>query len=367
VKRPIPSLEKLGLDLRSREQRLSRRKVLGMLSAVGAGMAMSPRSFAQNAVAGPRIIDTHHHIFPPKFTARNLKRMTDDSPTFPGSFYQNWTPHYSLDQMDQQGVATAIGSITSPGVWFGDHEEGRKNARDCNEYGAKLAQDFPGRFGMWGAIPLPDTEGSLREIEYIYDTLKLDGIGLLTSYDDGKLLGHPSFSPVLEEFNRRKAVIFVHPTISCCGMPIRHLNRVQIDFPTDTTRTITDLIYSGSLLRFPNIRWIFSHGGGTILMLTPRLSGGGLTPEERAATIPNGFEHELQKLYYDIASVALSPIPMAAVLKGIPKEHLLFGSDIPFFTIERIATAVNKFEVSGGDLRMIQRENALQLLPRLRA
>jgi predicted TIM-barrel fold metal-dependent hydrolase len=149
-------------------------------------------------------------------------------------------------------------------------------------------------------------------------------------------------------------------------MPVRHVNRVQIDFPTDTTRTITDLIYSGSLLRFPNIRWIFSHGGGTVLMLTPRLAGGGLTPEERAATIPNGFEHELQKLYYDIASVALSPIPMAAVLKGIPKDHLLFGSDIPFFTIERIATAVNKFDVPGADLRMIQRENALQLLPRLK-
>jgi predicted TIM-barrel fold metal-dependent hydrolase len=219
---------------------------------------------------------------------------------------------------------------------------------------------------MWGAIPLPDTDGSLREIEYIYDTLKLDGIGLLTSYDDGKLLGHPNFAPVFEELNRRKAVIFVHPTVSCCGFPIAHVNRVAIDYPTDTTRTITDLIYSGSLMRFPDIRWIFSHGGGTVLMLTPRLAGAGLTPEQKAATIPNGFERELQKLYYDVASVALSPVPMAAVLKGIPKEHLLFGSDIPFFTIERIATAVNKFEVPASDLRLIQRENALQLLPRLR-
>jgi predicted TIM-barrel fold metal-dependent hydrolase len=180
------------------------------------------------------------------------------------------------------------------------------------------------------------------------------------------LLGHPNFAPVLEELNRRKAVVFVHPTISCCAMPILHVNRVQIDFPTDTTRTITDLIYSGSLIRFPNIRWIFSHAGGTILMLTPRLAGGGLTPEERAATIPNGFEHELQKLYYDVASVALSPIPMAAVFKGIPMNRLLFGSDIPFFTIERLATAVNKFEIPAADLRMIQRENALQLLSRLR-
>jgi 6-methylsalicylate decarboxylase len=366
MKRPFPFLEERGLDRRLDGHCVSRRKVLGMMSAVGVGIAVAPRSFAQNVVAGPRIIDTHHHIFPPAFTARNLKRMTDDSPTFPGSFYTNWTPRYSLEQMDQNGVATAIGSMTSPGIWFGNNEEGRRNARDCNEYGAKLAQDFPGRFGMWGAIPLPDTDGSLREIEFLYDQLKLDGIGLMTSYDDGKMLGHPNFAPVLEELNRRKAVVFVHPTVSCCGLPIAHVNRVAIDYPTDTTRTITDLIYSGSLMRFPNIRWIFSHGGGTVLMLTPRLAGAGLTPEQRAVIIPNGFERELQKLYYDIASVALSPVPMAAVLKGIPKEHLLFGSDIPFFTIERIATAVNKFEVSAGDLRMIQRENALQLLPRLK-
>ncbi len=174
VKRSIAFPEKRGIDLRSEEKNLSRRKILGMLSAAGAGMALS---------------------------------------------YRSWSPRYSLEQMDQNGVATAIGSMTSPGVWFGNNKEGRKNARDCNEYGAKLAQDFPGRFGMWGAIPLPDTDGSLREIEYIYDTLKLDGIGLLTSYDDGKLLGHPNFAPVLEDLNRRKAVIFVHPTVSCCALP----------------------------------------------------------------------------------------------------------------------------------------------------
>ena len=338
--------------------------MLAMLSAAGVGLTLSSISFAQNAAPGPRIVDTHHHIFPPEFTARNLKHMLDDSPTFTGDFYKAWTPHYSLDQMDQNGVATAIGSMTSPGVWFGNNEDGRTNARICNEYGAKMARDYPGRFGMFAAIPLPDTDGSLKEIEYIYDKLQLDGIGLLTSYDNGKLLGHPNFAPVLEELNRRKAVIFVHPTISCCGMPIRHVNRVQIDFPTDTTRTITDLIYSGSLMRFPNIRWIFSHGGGTILMLESRLAGAGLSPEERAATIPNGFDHEVQKLYFDVASVAVSPVAMAAVFEGVPKEHLLFGSDIPFWTIEKLSAAVNKFNISPADLRKIQRENALQLLPK---
>lgn len=214
---------------------------------------------------------------------------------------------------------------------------------------------------------MPDTEGSLREIEHIFDVLKLDGIGLLSSYENGKLLGHPNFAPVMDELNRRKAVVFVHPTVTCCGDPIPRVNITSIEFPTDTTRTITDLIYSGTLLRCPNIRFIFSHGGGTILMLLSRLSGGALTPEERAATIPNGFEHELKKLYYDIASVAVSSTAMASVFDVIPKERILFGSDIPFWTIEKIATAANKFDISASDLRKIQRENALQLVPRFKS
>jgi len=366
MKREPAFLKKQILDPRSQEQSYSRRKILALLSTVGAGMAVSPRSFAQKVGNGPHLIDTHHHIYPPKHTANNLKRIVDDAPAVPSSLYTNWTPRYSLDQMDQNGVATAIASISSPGVWFGNNEEGRRNARDVNEYGAQLAKDYPGRFGMWGAIPLPDTEGSLREIEHVYDVLKLDGIGLLSSYDHGKLLGHPNYAPVMDELNRRKAVVFVHPTVTCCGDPIPRVNITSIEFPTDTTRTITDLVYSGTLLRCPDIRFIFSHGGGTILMLLSRLAGGALTPEERAATIPNGFEHELQKLYYDIASVAVNPTAMQALFNVIPKEHILFGSDIPFWTIEKIATAMNKFDISAGDLRKIQRENALTLVPRFR-
>jgi 6-methylsalicylate decarboxylase len=345
----------------------ARRNFLGMLTAAGAGAAMSPRSFAQQAGGGPRIIDTHHHIYPPKHTANNLKRIVDDAPDVPSTLYTNWTPRYSLDQMDQNGVATAIASVSSPGVWFGNNDQGRRNARDVNEYGAQLVKDYRGRFGMWGAIPLPDTEGSLREIEYIYDVLKLDGIGLLSSYDNGKLLGHPNFKPVMDELNRRKAVVFVHPTVSCCSNPIPNVNIPSIEFPTDTTRTITDLVFSGTLMRCPNIRFIFSHGGGTILMLLSRLSGGNLKPEERAAVIPNGIDREVQKLYYDIASVAVNSTAMLAVFNVIPKDHLLFGSDVPFWTIEKIATAMNKFDISASDLRKIQRENALALVPRFKA
>ncbi len=349
-------------------RRLSRREILATAGAVGAGVALgSAELIAQVPAPSLRIIDTHHHIYPPEYTKRNLDRIVADAPTTNAAFYTGWSPHTSLDQMDQNGVATAIVSVSSPAMWTGNNEEARRNAHECNEYGAQLGRDFPGRFGMWGALPLPDVDGSLREIEHVFDVLKLDGVGLLSSYDGGKLLGHKQFAPVTDELNRRKAVIFVHPTVSCCGHPDPMMSGPPIEFPVDTTRTIVSLIYNGTIARCPDLRFIFSHGGGTTLMLTSRLAGGSLSPEEKAKLIPNGFIGELRKFYYDIASVAISPSAMAAVFSVLPKDHILFGSDIPFWKIETIASAMNKFDVSPSELRGFQRENALRLLPRWRS
>jgi 6-methylsalicylate decarboxylase len=347
---------------------LSRREILAGFGATGAMLALSAReSLAQMPSASPRIIDTHHHIYPPDYTKRNLDRIIADAPQVPGTLYTTWTPRTSLDQMDQNGIATAIASVSSPAMWAGNNEEARRNARECNEYGARLGQDYKGRFGMWGALPLPDVDGALREIEHVYDVLKLDGVGLLTSYDGGKLLGHKQFAPVMDELNRRKAAIFVHPTVSCCGHPDPMMAGPPIEFPVDTTRTIVSLIYTGTIARCPNLRFIFSHGGGTTLMLTSRLAGGNLRPEEKARLIPNGFVGELRKFYYDIASVAVSAPAMAAVFNAFPKDHLLFGSDIPFWKIETIVSGMNQFSITPDELRGIQRENALKLLPRWRA
>lgn len=354
---------------------IRRREVLAMAGAIGAGIGLGYRpSFAQVATEKPRIIDTHQHIYPPEYVKRNLARLVADAPAVPSTLYTNWTPRASLDEMDLNGVATAITSITSPALWSGNDEEARRNARECNEYGAQLGKDFPGRFGMWGALPLPDVDGSLREIEHIFDVLKLDGVGVLTSYDRGKLLGHKQFAPVMDELNRRKAVIFVHPTVSCCSHPDPMMAGPSMEFPFDTTRAIVSLIYSGTIARCPDLRFIFSHGGGVTLMLTSRLAQnrerrglGGVNADDRARFIPNGFVAELQKFYYDLASVAASPPAMAAIFTAIPKDHVLFGTDYPFWKIETIVAAMNQFDVSPSELEGFRRENALRLLPRWRS
>jgi predicted TIM-barrel fold metal-dependent hydrolase len=125
----------------------------------------------------------------------------------------DWTPARSIDDMDKAGVARSVTSITTPGVWFGDRDEARQVARECNDYGAKLMSDFPGRFGLFASLPLPNVDDSLSEIEYARDYLKADGIGVMTSFDN-KWLGDESFNPVMEELDRRKAIVYTHPSVA---------------------------------------------------------------------------------------------------------------------------------------------------------
>jgi predicted TIM-barrel fold metal-dependent hydrolase len=267
--------------------------------------------------------------------------------------------------MDEAGIATAIVSMTSPGVWFDDGADpARTRARVCNEFGAEMTRDHPGRFGMFAAIPLPDIDGSLAEIAYALDTLKLDGIGLLTSYDS-KLLGDPAFAPVFDELHRRKAKVFVHPTMSC-GTLFPGISRPTIEFPTDTARTIASLALTGTMARCPAVTFLFSHGGGVLPSIIQRFGTPvrGMTPEERAQKLPQGLDYELKRQYYDLASVGSSPPGMAAVLKLWPITQLTYGSDAPFGSATGIAEGITKLGLAEGDLKLVQRGNALRLFPR---
>src|SRR5437763_1696230 len=211
-------------SLRTVSQAASNGGTSGFGFAAGPG---SPAALAQSgsstANAGkPHRIDTHHHIAPPKFMEE--MRTLLQPPTLA------WSIEKSIEDMDKAGVATAITSITTPGVWIGDDAQGRRVARDCNDYAARLVIDYPGRFGMFAALPLADVEASLLEIEYGLDVLKADGISVFTSYRD-KWLGDPAFEPVMAELNRRKALVYTHPEAPvCCRNLIPGINEAVIEY-----------------------------------------------------------------------------------------------------------------------------------------
>jgi 6-methylsalicylate decarboxylase len=303
-------------------------------------------------------IDVHHHLSPPAYIAeldQHRIRLTRET--------RNWTPAQSIELMDAGGVEVALTSITTPGLWFGDAAQSRKLARACNDYAARLVSDYPARFGTFVNLPLPDIDGSLREIEYGLDVLKADGVVLFTSYGD-KWLGDPTFDPVFEELNRRKAVVYTHPTTAtCCTNLLPAINDSLIEYGTDTTRALTQMIFSGRAGRFADIRLIWSHGGGAMPFLIVRFMRMSRAPDF-ARHLPQGFLHEARRFYYDTAAV-YGTGPMQALRQVVPAERIVFGTDVPWGNPAEIARHLIACGVFNADeLRKIDRENALEILPK---
>lgn len=323
----------------------------------------------QSGQPQPHRIDVHHHIMPPRYVAveRVHEGMTRAIGAILGAaaardIVDGWTAGRAVEEMDRNGISTSLPSIGSFGTSFGDVEQGRRLAREWNEDAAQLGKDHPGRFGLFATLPLTDVEGSLAEIEYALDILNADGFGLITSYGTN-WLGDPPFTPVLEELNRRKAIIFVHPTAPVCSCIMASVAPFLIETPTDTTRTITNLILTGTLLRFPDIQFIFCHAGGTITAVAGRIGGFLDRRTDVAEIVPHGFATELGKLYYDTAGAA-DPSAMAALMKLVPTTHILFGSDYPFVPMPATIGGLGGLGLRSTDLQAIERGNAQELLPR---
>jgi len=335
-----------------------------LTAAAGVAAGIAARPFAAGATPAippdppPFRIDVHHHLTPPDYLNAVHGHLSVPAPS------ANWSPAKSLDDMDAAGIATAILSITSPGLWLGDAAATAKLARGCNDYAAGLIADNKGRFGAFAALPMPNTDATLGEIGYALDTLKLDGLALFTSYDN-KWLGDAAFVPVFDELNRRKAVVSVHPiTTACCSNLIPYIPDTIIEFSTDTTRTIASLVFSGAAERWPDIRFIFAHAGGTMPFLIERFEVLARMPQA-AKMLPNGVTAPLQRFFYDTAQSA-NPAAMAALRDIVTPSQILFGTDFPFRNgIENVA-GLKRCGFTPAELQQISRDNALGLLPRLR-
>jgi predicted TIM-barrel fold metal-dependent hydrolase len=206
---------------------------------------------------------------------------------------------------------------------------------------------------------------TLKEIAHAYDEIKTDGINLQTNYGD-KWLGDPMYKPILEELNRRKAVIYVHPLVAaCCGRLSVGTFPAVIEVPHDTTRTVTSLLLSGSLARYRDIKWLFSHAGGTVPMLAGRIDAFYAKNPKIKEMAPDGIFAELARLHYDTANATSEPA-MAALLKLVSVSQVTYGTDYPYFPLDQ-NLSLSKLGLSAADIKAIESGNAARLIPRLQA
>jgi 6-methylsalicylate decarboxylase len=295
-------------------------------------------------------VDVHHHVVPPEYQDSSMPIK------IPGTEAQ-------LRSMDTWKIRSAITSLT-PRVVLTNLHRLREVARTCNEFQARMVQEYPSRFGSFALLPLPDVDGALEELTYALDVLHLDGVGLFSSVND-RYLGDPWFDPVFDELNRRKAVIFIHPTH--CEAPEHtrlHAPPFVVEYVFDTTRAVVNLVFTGTLKRCPDNRFIVAHGGGTVPFLAQRIS---MLEGHWHAKCVTDVIPTLRALYYEIASTTVG-YSLRCLQELVDPTHILWGSDLPFVHGDRLQEQVDHWEAYDGFAAAaraaVEQQNALRLFPR---
>ena len=279
----------------------------------------------------------------------------------------------TLATMARHYVRSAVLSISYPGIHF--PQLGAAPARRlavelascCNAFVANVSRTAPMHFGGFATLPLPDVPASLREIRRAldgeYSSQPLDGVVLYTNYA-GIYLGDRTFEPIMAELDRRQAVVFVHP-VSPPTTPTPSLPFWLLDFVFDTTRTFVSMIQNGTFSRFPRIRWIAAHAGGTLPFLTSRIRELKGDPRYNVSGDPL---QPLQQLYYDTTNVEIGPYAMRAVQELANLSRIVYGDDFPMMTEANLLLEHDGLQrypgLSQQERDAIYRGNAHQLFPR---
>lgn len=323
----------------------------------------------------PYRIDVHHHVLP-KFYTETLERV--GIMTTLGAIFSDWSLETHLEVMDKNKIAVGMASIPA-GIYFESDAFARDLARKGNEYLASLCSEYPTRFGALAALPLPDLDGALREAAYALDTLKLDGVVMLSNVV-GHYVGDPENHELFAELDRRNTVVFIHPGDPPDeGIPASIL--YPIDMALETVRAAMSLLYSGVFGCYPNVKFIFSHCGGITPYLAHRMVRGRVWVKGEGGADPGTLDPELddagsnkaishlQRQYYDSMS-ANAATGLRTLQAFVDNSHILFGSDhaaLPAMYQPLKMRELMRYKGFNKATRLgVERENALHLFPRLR-
>lgn len=304
------------------------------------------------------LTDMHAHTVPAAYLAELERLGKVPSPPLPPA-----TVEVLSENMNRRSIDAAVVSLSPPGVWFGDAGLARELSRMVNEEHATMIRAQPSRFAGLATLPIPDVDAAVEEIAYALDELGLDGVALHSNVG-GVYLGDPALDPIFEELDRRGAYAFIHPSWPPTPSPGPEFPMWVLDFPVDTTRALINLIYSGTLERFTNIRLQVAHMGGTAPFLADRIASWAAREPARAEAAPAGALAYLQRLYYDTGlsnnTIALAPVrEMAAI------DRVVFGTDWPFLPEGADIDLTAGLGLGEAEMARVEHTNAAALVPRL--
>lgn len=279
-------------------------------------------------------VDTHFHL-QPQWYADEVAKAPGGNPE--GEDIPVLTVPEAIKKMGVLGISHAVVSIASPGAAMFEGKTGRDIARRMNEWLASVKKANPGRFSFFASLPsLMDVEGAVAEAEYALSKLDASGVLAFTSYGDLKrprYLGHPSFLPLWEAMDKRKGIVFTHPSHVPYAPVSRYLPYAFLDYPQETTRMAADLVTSGTIAKVPNVKFILSHAGGTVPYLYTRIAGTGLFPALQTPVNNTQQIAAFRSFYFDL-SVGTDPGQLKALLEIADPTRILFGSDTPYLPEE---------------------------------
>jgi aminocarboxymuconate-semialdehyde decarboxylase len=362
---------------------MNRRQFLTAAGSIGVAAARGPIEVLTEASQRPATpppspkLDIHTHYYTQRFFQKireaggqfSFTSDPNDRPiiTYNGARFFGIQPPMTdvskrLEDMDRVGIDVEVVSLSTPNVFFADARGQPDVARMMNDAYADLIAKHPRRFKAFASIPMDAPDAALAELHRAVDTLKLNGVILLSNIR-GAPLTDQRYRPFFEEANRMKLCIFLHPMLPVATDSFKeYVLGPIVGFPFDTTLAVARMCFDGMLKDFPDIKWIVGHAGGAVPFLMERMDSGYRDFAETKTKIDQLPSFYLKRLYYD--TVTFSPHNLNMLRDQVGADHMLMGSDYPHLlgSIDKAVSSIESLAIPQAEKQRIFGGNALSIL-----
>jgi len=324
----------------------------------------------------PVIIDFHNHYYPFEYLkaidkgGSHYRISTDDegNPVLhsPGDYNVLVPGHRDLDfreaVLDKHGIERQVLTFTAPGTSIEAPERAVHLCQIVNDALARETRSRSGRFSALATLPMNAPEEAADEADRVLGPLGLPGV-MLFSNASGVPLYDSRFEPVFRRLDEAGAVVYIHPTYPV-GVEVMEefMLMPMVGFLMDTTLAAAGLVYSGTMERFPRIRWVLAHLGGAVPYMAERFDRGfEAYPacRERCSIKPS---EQLRQVFYD--TVNFDPAALRLAIEFAGAERIVAGSDYPhqIGSLSRMLESLDSLQLSESQRAGILGGNAAALL-----